>query len=404
MPEFMFATGIENSYPVITGPDGKGRRVDEMEKCGHYERWQEDLALVHELGLRYLRWGPAWYRVHTAPGRCDWEWTDAVMAELRRLEITPIIDLCHFGVPDWLESFQNPEFPAALAEYADAFVHRFPDVQYYTPVNEIFIAALFSARYGWWNERLATDAAYVTAIKHLCDANLRAVDSILALRPDALFVQSESSEYTHPAHPSLLEEARFHNEIRFLPMDLTFGHHVSIPMYRYLLEHGMTREEYDTFMHRPRRGHFIMGNDYYITNEHLLLEDDVRSPAGEIFGYYVITRQYWERYRLPVMHTETNMTEEYAVPWLWKEWASMVRLREDGVPVCGFTWYSLTDQMDWDTALREDARRVNRLGLYDLDRRQRPVGRAYQKIVREWGPLLQRDVWPEYTPGSQPWR
>ena len=34
--------------------------------------------------------------------------------------------------------------------------------------------------------------------------------------------------------------------------------------------------------------------------------DGRRQPAGEIFGYYVITRQYYERYRLPVMHTETN--------------------------------------------------------------------------------------------------
>jgi hypothetical protein len=211
-----------------------------------------------------------------------------------------------------------------------------------------------------------------------------------------VFIQSESSEYTHPAHPSLIEQARVHNEIRFLPMDLTFGHHVSIPMYRYLLANGMTREEYDAFMCRPRRGCFVMGNDYYITNEHLLMENDVRSPAGEIFGYYVITKQYYDRYRLPVMHTETNMTEEYAVQWLWKEWAAMVRLREDGVPIVGFTWYSLTDQMDWDTALREDAHRVNRLGLYDLDRRQRPVGRAYQKIVREWSTLLAHDTWPIY--------
>src|SRR5439155_17510740 len=133
-------------------------------------------------------------------------------------------------------------------------------------------------------------------------------------------------------------------------------------------------------------------------NEHVMQgtpEAPRRSAAGEIFGYYVITKQYYDRYRLPVMHTETNMTEEYAVSWLWKEWASMLRLREDGIPICGFTWYSLTDQMDWDVALREDARRVNRLGLYDLDRRQRPVGRAYQKIIREWGPMLQRDTWPD---------
>src|SRR5262249_53980227 len=181
MPEFMFATGIENSYPVITGAGGKARRVDEMAKCGHYDRWEEDFALVREMGLRYLRWGPAWYRVNPARGQYDWEWTDAAMAELQRLGITPVVDLCHFGVPDWLENFQNPELPIALAEYAAAVAQRFPHVRFYTPVNEIFIAAQFSARYGWWNERLSSEAAFVTALKNLCQANLRAVDAILAL-------------------------------------------------------------------------------------------------------------------------------------------------------------------------------------------------------------------------------
>ncbi|HTE20295.1 MAG TPA: family 1 glycosylhydrolase [Armatimonadota bacterium] len=397
MSEFMFATGIENSYPVITAADGSARRVDEMEKCGHYDRWKEDFALTREMGIPYLRWGPAYFRVNPAPGQYDWDFTDEALAELRRLEITPLVDLCHFGVPDWLESFQNPEFPRALGEYAAAFARRYPDVRYYTPVNEIFIAAMFSARYGWWNERLASDRSFVTAMKHLCDANLRAADAILEVRPDAMFIQSESSEYTHPANPGALKHAQFENDIRFLSMDFLFGHHVSIPMYRYLLENGMTVEEYNAFMQRPRRNCFIMGNDYYLTNEHLVYEDGTRGPAGDVLGYYVITKQYWDRYHLPVMHTETNMADEHAVPWLWKEWASLLRLREDGIPVVGFTWYSLTDQMDWDTALREDARRVNRLGLYDLDRRQRAVGRAYGKIIREWSPLLARDPGPSYA-------
>ena len=29
------------------------------------------------------------------------------------------------------------------------------------------------------------------------------------------------------------------------------------------------------------------------------------------------------------------------------------QLRSDGVPICGMSWNSLTDQIDWDTALRE---------------------------------------------------
>ena len=55
-----------------------------------------------------------------------------------------------------------------------------------------------------------------------------------------------------------------------------------------------------------------------------------------------------------------------------------------GVPVLGFTWYSLTDQMDWDVALRDERNMVNPVGLYDLDRRPRPVAAAYRQIIREF--------------------
>ena len=72
---------------------------------------------------------------------------------MRRLGIEPIADLCHFGVPDWVGSFQNPDWPGYFAEYARAFARRYPWVSRYTPVNEIFVAARFSGQYGWWNER-----------------------------------------------------------------------------------------------------------------------------------------------------------------------------------------------------------------------------------------------------------
>src|SRR5206468_1817798 len=51
---FLFATGIECSAPVITAPDGSRRRVDELAKTHHYERWREDFALVRDLGLANL--------------------------------------------------------------------------------------------------------------------------------------------------------------------------------------------------------------------------------------------------------------------------------------------------------------------------------------------------------------
>jgi beta-glucosidase/6-phospho-beta-glucosidase/beta-galactosidase len=388
---FMFATGIENSYPMIVLPDGKSKRVDEMEKALHYQNWETDFLLVKEMGIEFLRYGPPYYKTHTASGSYDWEFTDMTFNRLRELEITPIVDLCHFGVPDWIGDFQNPSFPHYFAAYAKAFAQRFPKLQFYTPVNEIFITAMFSAQYGWWNERMNSDHAFVNALNNLCKANVMAMQAILEIQPHACFIQSESSEYFHPVEPSAGPLARFLNQKRFLSLDLTYGYPVHLTMYEYLLQHGMTRDQYYWFANNQVKASCIMGNDYYVTNEHLVHPDGRTQAAGEIFGYYVITNQYYQRYRLPVMHTETNIKMPASKEWLWKQWANVHRLKQDGVPIVGFTWYSLTHQVDWDSALREDAGNVNELGLYNLQREIMPVGEAYKKLIEQWKEILREE-------------
>jgi beta-glucosidase/6-phospho-beta-glucosidase/beta-galactosidase len=387
MPQFMFATGIENSYPTIEW-QGKTVRQDELAKTRHYEHWRDDLCLIKELGIDYVRYGPPYFSSHTGPGKYDWSFTDETFNGLHERKLTPIADLCHFGVPDWIGNFQNPDWPPLFAEYARAFTRRFPWIRFYTPVNEIFIAATFSAQFGWWNERLASDGAFVKALKHLCKANVLAMRTILEENPKAIFIQSESTQYFHPQDPDCEDPARRYNEKRFLALDLTYGHHVNATVYEYLLDNGMTRDEYHWFLQHHVRSRCVMGNDYYATNENLVHADGSIELAGEIFGYYPITHQYFARYGLPVMHTETNSEEPNAVAWLKKEWANVHRLKRDGVPLLGFTWYSLQDQVDWDTGLRENNGRVNALGLCDLDRHIRPVGREYQKMIEAWTKTL----------------
>ena len=390
MSNFMFATGIENSCPTILLPDGTVKRVDEMEKCGHYARWREDFGLVSELGIKFLRYGPPLTTSHLGPGRYDWSFADETYSALQAMDITPITDLCHFGVPNWVGSgFDNPDWPVLFAEYARAFATRFPWVRYYTPVNEIFVAATFSGQLGWWNERAASDRGFVTALGNLCRANTLAMQAILEVRPDAVFIQSESSEYFHAANPSVMAQANILNEKRFLSLDLTYGRPVNAVMYEYLLDNGMTRDDYHWFLRNQVKANCVLGNDYYVTNEHIVHEDGNVTGSGEIFGYYVITHQYYDRYHLPVMHTETNFSDaEHSWDWLWKQWMNLFRLRSDGVPIIGFTWYSLTDQVDWDTALREDVGRVNPVGLADLDRNIRRVGWEYKKLIEQWQDIL----------------
>ncbi len=389
--KFMFSTGIENSYPTILLPDGSKFRVDEMEKTAHYQNWKTDFQLVKELDIEYLRYGPPYYSTHIEPGKYNWDFADDTFNKLKEMGITPIVDLCHFGVPDWIENFQNPDLPIYFAEYAGAFANRFPDLQLYTPINEIFIAAQFSAQYGWWNEKLQSDKAFVNALKHLCKANVMAMHEILKVQPDATFIQSESSEYFHAIEPEATALARFLNQKRFLALDLTYGYPLNVPMYQYLLSNGMTAEEFQWFAKNQVKARCIMGNDYYVTNEHIVHPDGMTQAAGEIFGYYVITNQYYKRYKLPIMHTETNIKMPASKEWLIKQWANVHRLKHDGVPVVGFTWYSLLHQVDWDSALRDNAGNINELGLYDLNRKIMPVGEAYKKLIHQWKDIIMEE-------------
>ena len=71
-------------------------------------------------------------------------------------------------------------------------------MQLYTPVNEMFICAVFSAKYGWWNEQEKDDTSFVTALKHIVKANMLAMIEILKRRPDAIFIQSEARNISTP--------------------------------------------------------------------------------------------------------------------------------------------------------------------------------------------------------------
>ena len=280
----------------------------------------------------------------------------------------------------------------------------------------------------WWNECLSADAAFVTNLKHGVKASVLAMRRILELKPHALFIFSESTEYVHAGSPRVVEQARMMNERRFLSLDLLFGHDVSASMYRYVTAAGgMTEDEYLWFMdQRDLAEHCIMGTDYYVTNEHVLHPGGRSTRAGDVYGYYVITRQYYDRYRVSVMHTETNRAAAHAVEWLWKEWVNLLRLREDGVPVVGFTWFGLLDMLvrpagheglgqrpDRPPRPHEPGRPVRPepqaaaggQGLPGVDRPVRPPERQPQQVPRPGGvsPRRRREAAPRRrTPRSRP--
>src|SRR3954454_5412783 len=124
-----------------------------------------------------------------------------------------------------------------------------------------------------------------------------------------------------------------------------------------------------------------IGLDYYEGNERTIDAQGNVSTAVRR-GFASLARDVYARYGMPLMLAETNNDDERAVDWLAETWNDTIEMRDAGLPIRGFCWYSLTDQVDWDTCMREANDTINPFGLVDMARVRRPVGHAYERLPR----------------------
>ena len=221
-------------------------------------------------------------------------------------------------------------------------------------------------------------------MRNLCMAHELAVEAILAERPDAIFVQGESIEAFTAAGKGAQRAAEFANGLKYLSLDLTTGHVLSPGMAAYLSDNGVTSNDLSFFRERRGVGQRWLGTDYYATCDHRVYADGRHcTNIASAIGYRALAAEYYKRYRIPLFHCETNRVAPRAVAWLRQQWSDVTSLRQAGIPVLGFTWYSLTDQVDWQHALRWERDELHPVGLYDLQRRARPVGIAYRDLISD---------------------
>lgn len=375
---FVVATGIECSAPRIAG----GHRMDELRKTGHWDRYAEDIALVADFGIRYVRYGIPFHVVDDDPAARDWAWTDAALDAVRRAGLEPIVDLLHFGVPDDLSGVGDPALPDRFARYVDDFARRYPWVRWYTPVNEPLVCAIFSAGMGRWNERLKSDLGVVAAVDALSAAQALGMEAVRHHRPDAIFIGSDACESYVAEEPSVRESAEFLNERRFVAWELAYGRTPSAPVVDWLQRHGVSDARLEWFGRTGSDRGCIVGLDYYRGNEWRVLRDGRTARARRRRGFARLAREYHDRLGLPFMLAETNISGPMTGRWLAEVWDDALALRDEGRPIRGVCWYGFIDHVDWDSSLTHDRGNPNQCGLVSLDRQVHPWGETYRALAR----------------------
>lgn len=396
--QFFWATGIEDTF-INTPWPATGRTLDEYELTGHYQAWASDLQLMRECGVRTARYGLPWHRLNPAPGQFEWRFADQTLSRLIELEIDPIVDLVHYGVPTWMEgAFLHPDFAKYMAEFGARLAERFRGrIHAYTPLNEPRITAWYCGKLGWWppfrkgwRGFLEVMMAVARGIVLTCQAWKEIDEEIVPVHVDA-------TDLYQTDDPALQEEVDRRQAIVFLALDLVSGRVDSEhSLYHWLIKNGVKISDLEWFQQNAIELPLIGINLYPMFSQKILLRKNglrIRMPyaGGEIVSQ--LAEMYWERYRSPIFIAETASvgSVKRRAAWLRDSTEAVRSTREKGIPLVGYTWWPLFALVTW--AYRQGkhppAYYLKQMGLWDLqadstgnlERLPTPLVEQFRKIV-----------------------
>jgi hypothetical protein len=381
-PRFAVACGEEASDPVVRH-EGRYVRVDELAASGHLERQDADLADVAGLGVRWWRYGMPWRLTEPEPGVYDWSLWDRAFAACERHGLEPVVDLCHFGLPDHYPGFCDPAWVDGFLRYVDEFLARYPEPRFFTPVNEPSITAQCSGRWGLWNDRRASRRDHFRALAHCTLANVEAIARITADR-EGWWIGAEAFGCHVAATPDDEPAAREARELEQLVWDLHFGVEpaASVADVADLVPAAVLDR---IAAHPIGTERVVAGHDVYPVSVHLHGEREEPLTLEErVAAYDAEARRWYQRYGRPFWVAETS---NLGLPvgdgprWLTALVDVLDGLAADGLPVRGICWYSRGDQVDWQTMLARPVGEVTEVGMFDAERRPRPVAAAYAELA-----------------------
>ncbi|MFD2305399.1 glycoside hydrolase family 1 protein [Enterococcus termitis] len=110
----------------------------------HYHRWEEDIDLFHELGLKVYRFSMSWTRIMPDGKNVNQEglaFYDKIVDKLVGYGIEPLVTIYHFEYPsklvDDFGGWLSPKSIDAYEEFANVLFTHFGDrVKYWLTINE----------------------------------------------------------------------------------------------------------------------------------------------------------------------------------------------------------------------------------------------------------------------------
>ncbi len=335
-----FQSFFMGGFECATHRRQDGLQIDVLSATGHAEKAAEDYLLLQAAGVKTVRDGLRWHLVENRPGVYDWS-SFLPMLDASIATGTQVIwDLCHWGVPEGLDVFSE-EFVTRFAAFSGAVAKVVQErsgsilspVPYYCPINEISFWSWVGGDVKAFAPHREGEGAALK--RQLVRASLAAIHAVRAVEPRARFVQAEPIIHIVPP-PSdapdateVVEEVKRHVAGQYEAWDMLRGDRDE--------ELGGTPESLD-----------VLGVNYYWNNQ--WVHEGERTPPGhrQHRPLHIMLRDLWERYRRPILITETGAEAEAGVGWLGYIASEVRQAQRDGVEVLGVCLYPVMDYPGWD--------------------------------------------------------
>jgi beta-glucosidase len=411
---------IWDTFTRIPGKVAGGHTGDVA--ADHYHRWEEDVAIMAEMGLKAYRFSIAWPRI--LPEGTDkvnptgLDFYDRLVDSLLAHGIEPFPTLYHWDLPQALQDrggWPNRETVEYFSEYARILAERLGDrVNYWITHNEPYVMAMWGHFFGTHAPGIQDPLAAAIAAHHLLLSHGYAVQALrgAARKPIQVGIALNLS----PVHPASDSEEDRQAAIRF---DGLSNRLLLDPLLRGQYPEDVLALAAGIFPEiRPEDMPIIstpidfIGLNYYSRSVVAydpyfpIIQANTVNPEGseysqmwEIYppGIYELVMRVWKDYGPQnILMTENGVcvpdgldydgkVRDYRrYRYLSDHLAHLHRAIQEGAPVSGYLVWSLMDNFEW--ALGYGMRFG--LAYVDFDNGKRTIkesGKWYAEVIRRNG-------------------
>lgn len=391
--------------------------------CDHYHRYEEDVALMAELGLDAYRFSIGWPRViphgKGAVNLKGLEFYERLVDELLAAGITPFVTLYHWDLPQALQEvggWANRDTAYYFRDYAALMYETLGDrVKNWITHNEPWVTAVIGH---YWGQHAPGIQDLTTAVTVAHNLMLSHGEAVLAMRDiEHRGLNVGLTLNFSPAYPASEREedvaatrrADAFSNRWFL--DPIFEGAYPRDLLQMLEGHteGIVNDDLDVIAVPID----FLGVNYYTRQ---IVQHDKNAPFGfgsirnpgaeytakdwEVFprGLYDLLRRIDHDYGAPPMYITENgcayvdkvdargkIQDDQRIAYLRAHFQQAHRLIQDGVDLQGYFVWSLLDNFEWAMGYSE------RFGIvyvdYEtLERIPKASARWYQDVIAENGP------------------